>query len=81
MPNTALVFREGSSKNIVAIDNDLVSPDSEHFVVTLPDDIEHWRLSIDSDENLVIKFDGEDTATALASLLAEQKAAEDASED
>lgn len=44
------------------------------------DDMEAWRLSLDEDNELVIRFDGETKEEALASLLAEQEAAEAALE-
>lgn len=40
------------------------------------DDMEAWRLSVDEDNELVTRFDGESKEEALASLLAEQEAAE-----
>jgi len=81
MSKKALVLRDGDNNKIVSINDNSVAPDDNHFVVSLPDDIEHWRFSIDSDENLVIKFDGQDTATALASLLTEQAANENPSKE
>jgi len=76
MSETALVFRSSEGNKIVSINENSIAPDDNHFVVSLPDGIEHWRFSIDSDENLVIKFEGQDTATAIESLLAEQAATE-----
>jgi hypothetical protein len=47
---------------------------------TVKNEIEAWRLSVDGDNKLVTAYDGEDKATALASLLADQEAAEAAIE-
>ena len=73
MPRTALVYRDGEQNKIVNIDEDLTAPNDEHFVLTLPDDVEPWRFSVNGDEELVVAYDGEDTETALASLLADQE--------
>ena len=49
-------------------------------VFEVDDDMEAWRLSVDEDNKLVTAYDGEDKETALASLLADQEAAEAAIE-
>jgi hypothetical protein len=49
-------------------------------VFEVADDMEAWRLSVDEDNKLVTAYDGEDKETALASLLADQEAAEAAKE-
>ena len=72
MARTALVWRNGDENKIVSMGDDLVAPDDDHFVLTLPDDVEPWRFSVNADEELVVAYDGEDTETALASLLADQ---------
>lgn len=72
MAKTALVWRRGDENKIVAMGDGLVAPDEDHFVLTLPDDVEPWRFSVNADEELVVAYDGEDTETALASLLADQ---------
>lgn len=72
MARTALIWRNGDERIITCIDNDLVAPDDNHFVLSLPDDVEPWRFSVNADEELVVAYDGEDTETALASLLADQ---------
>jgi len=74
MARTALVWRDGDDKKIVLIGEDL-PPEDDHFVLTLPDDVEPWRFSVNADEELVVAYDGQDTETALASLLADQTAA------
>lgn len=72
MARTALVWRSGDENKIVSMGDDLVAPDEDHFVLTLPDDVEPWRFSVNADEELVVAYEGEDRETALASLLADQ---------
>jgi len=49
-------------------------------VFEVKNEIEAWRLSVDEDNKLVTAYEGESKAAALASLLAEQEAAEAALE-
>lgn len=73
MARTALVWRSGDENKIVNMGDDLVAPDEDHFVLTLPDDVEPWRFSVNDDEELVVAYDGQDKETALVSLLADQQ--------
>lgn len=73
MARTALVWRSGDENKIVNMGEDLVAPNEDHFVLTLPDDVEPWRFSVNADEELVVAYDGQDRETALASLLADQE--------
>jgi hypothetical protein len=75
MAKTALVWKktEGGNKIIDVDDKTLVAPNDDHFVLEVPENVEDWRVGVDDDGELVIAYDGEDTETALASLLADQE--------
>lgn len=49
-------------------------------VFTVKNEIEAWRLSVDEDNKLVTAYEGQSKAEALASLLADQEAADAAIE-
>ena len=68
------LFKDGALLGVGQVTEDDEAMADVSFDVD--DDMEAWRLSVDEDNELVIRFDGETKEEALASLLAEQEAAE-----
>lgn len=77
MTRYALVWTE--ENKITMIGDDIEAMDG-HTLLELPADLEAWRFSVDDDGNLVTAYEGQDRETALASLRADQEAAQAANE-
>ena len=77
MTRYAMVWTE--ENKITMIGDDIEAMDG-HTLLELPADLESWRFSLDDDGDLVIAYEGEDTETALASLKADQEAAQAANQ-
>jgi hypothetical protein len=69
MARYALVLTE--ENKIILIDDDIKAM-SGHTLMEVPDGIEPWRFSLNDDGELVIAYEGQDSAMALASLKSKQ---------